>query len=150
MLKEKGVRLRGWFASGEPWVWMNAAAVGISIAAVVGLLLLIAIRGLAHFWPASIVSLDVTEPSGMQRVVLGEIADREVLPASQYLESTGQSADALAAGQTEVERLLIKTGNRRVAPPDFRWVPTSWRISVEAKSRRLPWSAMRDPMPPPR
>jgi len=123
MQKEDGQKLKAWFASGEPWVWMNAAAVGISIAAVLGVILLIAIRGFAHFWPASIISMNVENPKGAPQIVMGEIADREVLPAHQYLESTGQGAEALAPGQVEVQRLLIKTGNRRVSPPDFRWVP---------------------------
>ncbi len=126
MFKQDRVGLKTWFASGEPWVWMNAAAVGISMAAVVGLILLIAIRGFAHFWPASVVRLEVENPAGARQVVLGEIADRETLPVNQYLESTGQPASALPPETHTVERLLLKTGNRRVAPPDFRWVPSHY------------------------
>ncbi|MEZ5558115.1 MAG: phosphate ABC transporter permease PstA [Pseudomonadales bacterium] len=130
MLKEDRFKLRVWFASGEPWVWLNAGAVGISITAVVGLLLLIAVRGFGHFWPASVALIGYTDRSGVEQVVLGEVTDSEILAASQYLEATGQSADALPAGQIEVERWQIKTGNRRVAPPDFRWIPTHYIDSV--------------------
>ena len=47
-----------WFASGEPWIWMNAAAVGISVTAVGGILLLLAVKGLAHFWPSDIALIE--------------------------------------------------------------------------------------------
>ena len=39
-----------WFHSGSPWVWLNAGAVAISLVLVLGLLGLIAVRGLGHFW----------------------------------------------------------------------------------------------------
>ena len=32
--------MRNWFKSGEPWVWLNAAAVSASLIVVIGLLLL--------------------------------------------------------------------------------------------------------------
>ena len=44
----------GFFKSGTPWVWLNAAAVSISMVMVIGLLILIAVRGLGHFWPKTI------------------------------------------------------------------------------------------------
>ena len=67
--EERG--MKHWFASGEPWVWMNAAAVAISIIAVVGLLGLIAVRGLAHFWPADVYLIEHSVEQGAQ-VFLGE------------------------------------------------------------------------------
>jgi len=137
MVKKDGLKLNAWFASGEPWVWMNAAAVGISIAAVVGLLLLIAFRGFAHFWPTSVTRLDVEFSNGVSEVLLGEIADQESLSANQYLESTGQTAEALEPEQAVVERWLIKTGNRRVAPPDFRWVATHYIKKIDYPENAL-------------
>lgn len=126
MLQSNNSGWRAWMRSGEPWIWFNAAAVGLSITAVVGILLLIAVRGFAHFWPASLVEIRYTDSLGQERVALGEIADSEQLPLAQYLESIGadpaSSPERLADGATEVRRLLVKTGNRRVAPPDFRWI----------------------------
>ena len=57
-IKEKKMQkasVSNWFKSGDPWVWLNAGAVAISVIMVIGLLLLIAVRGLGHFWPADIV-----------------------------------------------------------------------------------------------
>lgn len=125
MLQAQQGSARTWMRSGEPWIWFNAAAVGISIAAVTGILLLIAIRGFAHFWPDRVALIEYQDSAGQQQTALGEIADREVLPIGQFLESTGADPSSLPADMrdaVQVERLLIKTGNRKVAPPDFRWV----------------------------
>ena len=46
-----------WQDSCTPWVWLNAAAVSACILLVLGLLLLIAVRGLGHFWPAKVHEL---------------------------------------------------------------------------------------------
>jgi len=122
MIKDTTPGLRAWFASGEPWIWMNAGAVAISIAAVIGVLGLIAFRGFAHFWPADVALIDYVDSLGQSRVALGEIIEAETLPVHQYLESTGKTADALVDGQVTVERWLVKTGNRKIDGPDFRWV----------------------------
>jgi len=116
--------LSSWWTSGEPWIWLNAAAVGISITAVVGLLLLIAIKGFAHFWPADVAQINYTEltTQGPQaRVIYGEIVEEDSIPLQQYLESGGD-ASVITQGQENVTRWLIKTGNRRINPPDFRWI----------------------------
>ena len=118
MLKQRDSNMRGWLATGEPWIWMNAAAVGISVAAVVGLLILIAVRGLAHFWPAEVRLVEYRDDFGQAQIALGELADTETLSPQRYAEVFGD-ADPQAG---DVERWLIKTGNRRFNPPDFRWL----------------------------
>jgi phosphate transport system permease protein len=118
MIEPTERKLRTWLSSGEPWVWLNAAAVGVSIAAVLGVLLLIAVRGLSHFWPKPVLLVEYRDESGSTHL-LGELADTETIPASQYRESAGA---AVANVPEYVERWLIKTGNRKTAPPDFRWI----------------------------
>jgi phosphate transport system permease protein len=122
MLHQQGSSVQAWIRSGEPWIWFTAAAVGISIAAVVGILLLIGIRGFAHFWPSSVALVSYQDSIGNQQVALGEIADTERLPLGQFLEFNPAAADTLPDDLVQVERWLIKTGNRRESPPDFRWV----------------------------
>ena len=58
-----------WTKSGAPWVWLNAGAVAICMIMVVGLLSLIAVRGLDHFWPADIVQTNYTENSNTIRMI---------------------------------------------------------------------------------
>lgn len=113
--------------SGEPWVWMNAAAVGISIVAVVGIVLLIAVRGLAHFWPADVITIEVQTPTVMQRW-FGEEIEREEVSLDQFRGAIGPAAagsdlelESRLQGLTVVKRVLLKTGNRKSNPPDFRW-----------------------------
>ena len=121
MLTRNDTGLKNWFASGEPWVWMNAAAVAISIIAVVGLLGLIAVRGLAHFWPAEV--LQVTYLDGAEEhVVLGEQVESELIPFDRYQEASAGRDTQRAQGLVDVERTLFKVGNRRTTPPDFRWI----------------------------
>ena len=104
-------RKEGWWRSGAPWIWLNAMAVGIGVTAVAGLLGLIAARGLAHFWPADVAVLRFTDGTNM----IGELVDVEYTDPARF----EQARDRIAG---PIERWLVKTGNRRVNGPDFRWV----------------------------
>ncbi|WP_440876543.1 phosphate ABC transporter permease PstA [Thalassotalea sp. PLHSN55] len=107
-----------WFKSGSPWVWLSAGGVSISLISVIGLLLLIASNGLSYFWPSEIHQFSLKDTEGKNSVVIGEIYDREQIPASQ-LSHTNL---VLPEGTETVERLLVKTGNRELVSLDFRWL----------------------------
>ena len=111
-----------WFKNGTPWVWLNAGAVSISLVMVVGLLGLIAVRGLSHFWPADIVAVDYTEPGRESIQLLGEFIDKETVSALR-LKSAGVD---LPEGKTSAQRFLLKIGNRDYFGLDFRWVVGPW------------------------
>lgn len=110
--------MRKWINSGSPWVWLTAASVSISIIMVVGLLLLIAARGLGHFWPADVESFTYQNDNGQIVQVAGEIRDSEEVPAARITDS-GIELDSDAEWIT---RYLIKTGNRDLYGIDFRWL----------------------------
>jgi len=110
------MNVRTWFKSGSPWVWLNAAAVSASVLMVAGLLLLIAARGLGHFWPHPVVAFTYHEGPDQSRRIIGEIHDEETLPTSRLRaagywlpEGTGD----------EITRYLVKVGNRDVYGSDF-------------------------------
>ncbi|MCY3819813.1 MAG: phosphate ABC transporter permease PstA [Gammaproteobacteria bacterium] len=86
-------------------------AVGVGVSAVAGLLGLIAVRGLAHFWPADVAVMGLADGS----IVMGELVDVEYTDPASFEQAGGQDAGP-------IERWLVKTGNRRVNGPDFRWV----------------------------
>lgn len=144
MLRERNAGLRAWLASGELWIWANATAVGIGIAAVAGLVLLIAVRGLAHFWPSDVYLIRYLDDRGQAQIALGERVDTETLSAQQFVESASGPGKSLPEDISEVQRWLVKTGNRRMEPPDFRWIAAHQISSVELPANavvleRLEW-----------
>ncbi|NDY96930.1 phosphate ABC transporter permease PstA [Wenzhouxiangella limi] len=108
--------MRNWFKSGDPWIWMIGGALSISVIMVVGLLLLIAVRGFSHFWPSPIVETTAVV-EGEQVRVLGVVTNSETLPADRIRES-GQIIDDDAI---LVTRHLFKVGNRDITGRDFVW-----------------------------
>lgn len=109
--------MKAWFKSGSPWIWMTAGAISLSLLAVLGLLLMIAWRGLIYFWPATVYEFEMRTANGGVETVIGEIHDRQPVPALQLRERGIEVAEDIEF----VERLLIKTGNREFVPLDFRW-----------------------------
>jgi len=99
-----------WFKTGEHWIWLNAGALAISVVMVVGLTLLIAIRGLAHFWPAEVVQMQY-DNNGKMETILAEIVEHE----TKYV------GDPDKDGHLETSTLL-KIGNRESFGLDFRWI----------------------------
>ncbi len=107
-----------WFKSGSPWVWLSAGGVSLSLISVLGLLWLIASRGLSYFWPAELYQFNLTDEKDISSIVIGEIYDRESIPVSQLSHLNLK----LKPNQETLERLLIKTGNRELVSLDFRWI----------------------------
>jgi phosphate transport system permease protein len=106
-----------WLGSGEPGIWLTAGAISLCIILVAGLLLVIAVEGLGHFWPRDVAAFEYLHEDGSAEPVLGEIAESEIVPASRL-----PGTDPRVAGLDEVERLLVKVGNRDVYGMDFRWL----------------------------
>ncbi len=119
-----------WFKSGSPWIWMTGGAVSISLIAVLGLLLMIAWRGLSYFWPAEIYQWEMSDPQGQTYSLIGEIYDTEEVPTEQ-LESAGHIFET-SPGES-VTRYLVKTGNREFVGLDFRWI-----LATDIISRHKP------------
>lgn len=118
--------LRNWFASGTPYIWLNAGAVTISLVMVFGLIALIAVRGLSHFWPASVAAFEYKEANGDVTTMLGEIADQETVSASR---ASARAAEASDDGT--ITRLLIKRGNRDYTGLDFQWLEQAGMENLE-------------------
>ena len=112
----KTIPIRAWFKSGDPWVWLIGGAVSLSLIMVVGLLLLIGVRGLGHFWQPPIVASTVTI-ADQTRHVLGVIRSSETLPAQAVREAGVE----VPVGQDLVTRHLFHLGNRDLTGQDFAW-----------------------------
>ncbi|WP_369599991.1 phosphate ABC transporter permease PstA [Hahella sp. SMD15-11] len=120
------MQLKTWTGKWEPWIWLNAGAVALSTIMVFGLLALIAVRGLGHFWPHEVIEADVTGKDGQRQHIIGQIADEELITAQQ-LRDAGQY---VPDGVEVVNRLLLKVGNRQELGYDFRWVDETSLESV--------------------
>ncbi|MDX1460610.1 MAG: phosphate ABC transporter permease PstA [Xanthomonadales bacterium] len=120
--------VKQWIASGAPWVWLNAAAVACCILLVLGLMAMIAVPGLGHFWPARVHQVNIIE-DGEQQVLAGQIRDSESVDAQRLRESGLPVPESLES----VRRYLLKVGNRDVTGQDFVWVP-----ELLIRSRALP------------
>lgn len=125
--------MKEWFRSGTPWIWLAASAVSISIVMVAGLLLLIAMHGLGHFWPGQIAAIDYSEPGGETVRLIGEVVEQEQV-ARQQLTDSGYP---LPGDSLSVTRSLLKIGNRDLFGLDFRWI-----VDPLASNKRYPKDVM--------
>lgn len=113
------MKTREYFKSGEAWVWLNAGTVAISLIMVIGVIGLIAVRGLGHFWPADVMQANYSAPGSSQtEIVLGEIYDRKFDTATR-LREVGL---VIPPNKESIERISLKLGNRDITGADFRWV----------------------------
>ncbi|MEX0965557.1 MAG: phosphate ABC transporter permease PstA [Pseudohongiellaceae bacterium] len=124
-------RVSTWMRSGTPWVWLNAGAVAISIVMVVGLILLLTVRGMSHFWPRDVMQASYTPPTvsaeSLSTQVIGEFVESEMVLAAQ-IASSGIPVDE---SQDLFERQLLKIGNRDLTGADFTWVLSDFVHDVE-------------------
>ena len=100
--------MKKWFKSGDPMIWLNAAAVSASLIIVIGLLILIAARGLGHFWPKAVMEATYISTDKQQTILAGEIHDTE----SVSIESLKELGLEIETDEIAINRSLIKTGNR--------------------------------------
>ncbi|WP_190294516.1 phosphate ABC transporter permease PstA [Pseudomonas caricapapayae] len=108
---------------------MSAGAVSIAVIMTIGLLAVIAVRGLGHFWPADLVSAHYAVPNQESSVLVGERVEQEQVPRAR-LKSAGLPVPD--QGPEFMTRELFKVGNRDLNPSDFTWVVGDW---LTAQSR---------------
>lgn len=111
------MKLRSYFKTGDAWVWLNAGTVAISLIMVVGIISLIAVRGLSHFWPADVVQATYSD-NGSSSILVGEFYDEKIDTAQRVREAGFD----VPANKMTVTRYSLKLGNRDVTGADFKWV----------------------------
>ncbi|MBE2212786.1 MAG: phosphate ABC transporter permease PstA, partial [Opitutaceae bacterium] len=92
---------------GDGLIWLTCSAIGLSIALVLGLLLLVMANGLGYFWPAPAATVERATGAPL----LGTISAHQDARHSP-------SGELLKTAQTQV-----KVGNRELYGFDFIWVP---------------------------
>jgi len=134
------------FSVGEPMIWMSGAALSVSLAMILGLLLLVFVRGMATFWPGDVVRVETAAGDA----VMGEVREEEEYePNSEAFrvvpEELREAARArVARNGGKAARRLIRSGNYDVSGSHSRWVSDfeitsesrpEWAVVVE----RLEW-----------
>jgi phosphate transport system permease protein len=122
-----------WFKGGEPFIWLNAAAVALSVLAVVALLAILAVRGFGHFWPAAVFQANYQLPNEAARSVLGETVNRETVSIEQLLSAGFKIPD----DKPLRDRSLVKLGNRDVYGADFSWFLVDYLQDVKFPENAL-------------
>ena len=130
--------LKAWFRSGSPWVWMNAGAVTASIVMVSALIILIAVRGLGHFWAKPIFEAEYVEADGSISRLIGEIHDSEWMRPADALRRRNELEIELApptivtlselCGQSSVSRAMQAARDRE---------PEVFELSLDLSQRGL-------------
>ena len=110
--------MKQWFRSGSPWIWLTGGAVTVSVIMVVGVLGMITVRGFAHFWPADVAQVQVTDlRSGEESSVMGEVVRSQTITAVAAREA----GNVLPEDVELATRYLFKQGNRDQLGRDFVW-----------------------------
>lgn len=126
-MKIKEQNFKAWFKSGAPWVWITGGGVSLAVIMTVGLLAVIAVRGLGHFWPADVLEAQYQVPGEEPRVIAGELVQAEEVPRAR-LAAAGLPVDV--DGGEFMTRELLKVGNRELYGADFTWVVAEWLQDV--------------------
>ncbi len=108
--------MRGYWRSGELFVWTTAFGVAIGLLMMAGLLALIMIHGLGQFWPQTIEQVELDNG----QVVIGQTVGRETIPRSVSQDRP-----------KGLSRTRFRAGNRDVFGSDFRWVDEA---SIQART----------------
>ncbi|WP_407317020.1 phosphate ABC transporter permease PstA [Pseudomonas sp. nanlin1] len=112
-----------WCKSGAPGVWMSGGAVAIAVIMTIGLLAVIAVRGLGHFWPADLIHANYNVPGQPNHLVVGEVVQKEQVPRVRL---KGAGLPVPDDGPEFMTRELIKVGNRDLNGADFSWIVGEW------------------------
>lgn len=145
MKKQKLSKFQIWLRDGTPWIWFNAGAVTISVLMLFGLLVILGVNGLSHFWPRDVMRAVYKLPTadGIEEPVeiIGEIISSEETESAR-LQGSGL---LLNADQEILQRQLIRFGNRDLGSADFGWIfpqylsEQSWPEDITVLERRE-WS----------
>ena len=125
-MQAKSQSFKSFLSSGTPWVWLNAGAVTISMIMVVGLLLLIASRGLGHFWPKTVYQIEFDNGDKIVQII-GERVETEEVARQRIIES----GIKVNSNEDRIKRSLIKVGNRELLGVDFMLTVAPNELSVE-------------------
>ncbi|WP_371915490.1 phosphate ABC transporter permease PstA [Pseudomonas sp. HAR-UPW-AIA-41] len=114
---------KNWYKSGEPGIWISGGAVAISVIMTIGLIAVIAVRGLGHFWPSDVIEARYSVPGQPVQMLLGELVQEEEVTRERL---AGAGLPIPADAPEFMRRDLFKVGNRDLTGADFTWLVGDW------------------------
>ena len=108
--------VRHYFKEGNYGIGIFAACLGISLTLVGAVMLLILVKGFAHFMPNDLHSYEIRQVDQESIKLAGEITGRERITSKVLLESGYKPT----VDRELYERILLKSGNRELGR-DYRW-----------------------------
>ena len=105
---------KSWSRAGGSGIWLTAGAIAICLLLVAWLIGMIAVNGLMSFYPRDVIQAQIGD-----EFVAGEIVDRASVDKELLLAAGVPLAED---APEQMERWLLKVGNRDVYGSDFRWV----------------------------
>ena len=114
---------KNWYKSGEPGIWISGGAVAISVIMTIGLIAVIAVRGLGHFWPSDVIEARYSVPGQPVQMLLGELVQEEEVTRERL---AGAGLPIPADAPEFMSRDLFKVGNRDLTGADFTWLVGDW------------------------
>ena len=105
---------KSWSRAGGSGIWLTAGAIAICLLLVAWLIGMIAVNGLMSFYPRDVIQAQIGD-----EFVAGEIVDRASVDKELLLVAGVPLAED---APDQLERWLLKVGNRDVYGSDFRWV----------------------------
>lgn len=116
--------VRAYVKSGQPWVWLTAAAISMAFIITVALLGLLAARGLPQFWPADVVMASYERPGTPAEPLLAELVSSEEVSGSRLKNAGYPVTDE----NKLYDRVLVKVGNRDLLSADFKYLLDDWIV----------------------
>lgn len=95
------------FKNGDAYVWLSGVSLMFSLLMIIGLVSLIAVKGMGYFWPSDVVKLTMKDGS----VYMGQYSGRQKIP---------EMTEARKEPGID-ERIQLKIGNRDIYGLDFKW-----------------------------
>lgn len=114
------MNIKNYFKSGNAYVWLNAGAVTICLIMVLGVLTLIAVRGMSYFWPVDVMQLQYNDGTG-EKTYIGELYNTEVKAASRLIDAGSPVPDSYDPN-ADITQWSIKVGNKDMTGQDFIWI----------------------------
>lgn len=96
---------KGFWKSGDPFIWLTGGALTFSLIMIVGLIVIVGANAFGFFWPDRLVLLTLQDG----RTLLGRVRAHEEIPGTT------------AMGQPRF-RTQLQVGNRDLYGADFRWI----------------------------